>query len=180
LLRAGVGLALLLAGGALAVARTSGYRPASGRKLSWMSAWQLEVVENAARRIAAPDRPPSALAVQADTAVPSPDVVDVAGFVDAWVSRMPEKVRRDLGRFIAYLEHVAPLGAGFGTRFSRLGPGDQDAVLRSIERSRHALLRAGFDGLKSLVFIGYYRDPRTWAILGYDGPLVGRPLGGWR
>jgi hypothetical protein len=173
LLRAGIGFALLFAGGALAVARTSGYRAASGRKLLWMTAWQLEVVEHAARRISAPDRP-------ADGTAPSADALDVAGFVDAWVSRMPARVRRDLGRFLAYLEHVAPLGAGFGARFTRLAPAAQDDVLRSVERSAHALLRAGFDGLKSLVFIGYYRDPRTWALLGYDGPLVGRPQGGWR
>jgi len=42
------------------------------------------------------------------------------------------------------------------------------------------LLRAGFDGLRSLVFMGYYRDARTWSIAGYDGPLVNRPAGGWR
>ncbi|MBL8609283.1 MAG: hypothetical protein JNL38_18280 [Myxococcales bacterium] len=41
------------------------------------------------------------------------------------------------------------------------------------------LLRGGFAGLKSLIFMGYYRDPRTWAILGYDGPRVGRPERGW-
>ena len=53
-------------------------------------------------------------------------------------------------------------------------------MLASVEASRHDLLRAGFDGLKSLVFIGYYRDVRTWSVVGYDGPLVGRPEGGWR
>jgi hypothetical protein len=93
---------------------------------------------------------------------------------------MPERLRRDLGRFLAYLEHVAPLAAGHSSRFTRLGPEAQDAVLASIEASRHDLLRAGFDGLKSLVFIGYYRDVRTWSLVGYDGPLVGRPGGGWR
>jgi hypothetical protein len=173
LLRWGAGLALLVAGGALAAARTGGYPVAPGRRLLWMSAWQLVVVEHAARRIAAPDRP-------GDASIPRPDDLDVAGFVDGWVSRMPARVRRDLGRFLAYLEHVAPLGAGFAARFTRLPPAAQDEVLASVERSRHDLLRAGFDGLKSLVFIGYYRDPRAWHLLGYDGPLVGRPPGGWR
>jgi hypothetical protein len=52
-------------------------------------------------------------------------------------------------------------------------------VLASLEASSSDLLRAGFDGLKSLVFFGYYRDPRAWRLLGYDGPLVRRPAGGW-
>jgi len=29
------------------------------------------------------------------------------------------------------------------------------------------------------VMMGYYRDPRTWGVLGYDGPLMNRPEGGW-
>jgi hypothetical protein len=49
-----------------------------------------------------------------------------------------------------------------------------------VQDSGSDLLRAGCEGLKSLVFLGYYRDPRTWTILGYDGPLVGRPAGGWK
>jgi hypothetical protein len=48
-----------------------------------------------------------------------------------------------------------------------------------MEASDETLLRGGFAGLKSLVFMGYYRDPRTWKILGYAGPWVGRPERGW-
>jgi hypothetical protein len=29
------------------------------------------------------------------------------------------------------------------------------------------------------LLMGYYRDPRTWRILRYDGPLVNRPDEGW-
>ncbi|MGH7296060.1 MAG: hypothetical protein ACRELB_14050, partial [Polyangiaceae bacterium] len=102
-----------------------------------------------------------------------------AGFVDGWVARMPARMRRDLGRLLGYVEHVAPLGVACSSRFTRLGAADQDSVLASLEASSVDLLRAGFDGLRSLVFLGYYRDARTWAIVGYDGPLVGRPSGGW-
>ncbi len=89
-------------------------------------------------------------------------------------------LKRDLGRFLGYLEHLAPAAVGLGSRFSRLDAADQDRVLASLESSSSDLLRAGFEGLKSLVFMGYYRDPRTWSILGYDGPMVGRPARGWR
>jgi hypothetical protein len=26
--------------------------------------------------------------------------------------------------------------------------------------------------VKAALFMGYYRDPRTWSILGYEGPRV--------
>lgn len=166
-------MALLVGGSAVAVLRTRGYAVPAGRTLIGLSAWQFMVVEGAARRIAAPDRP-------GDTTIPSADDTDVAGFVDGWVSRMDASTRRDLGRFLGYLEHLAPVAAGMGSRFSRLPPPDQDRVLASIEASSSDLLRAGFEGLKALVFMGYYRDPRTWSILRYDGPMIGRPYEGWR
>jgi len=169
---AAVAGALTLAAG-IAVVRTRGYGLRAGVRLAAMTPWQYVVVEHAARRITAPDRP-------GDASVPSADDVGVAAFVDAWMVRMPARVRRDLGRFLAYVEHVAPLSAGFAARFTHLDPVSQDRVLGRIESSSYDLLRAGFDGLKSLVFIGYYRDARTWGLLGYDGPLVGRPPGGWR
>jgi Gluconate 2-dehydrogenase subunit 3 len=169
----GVFAALLVGGAAVAVVRTRGYEAPPGRTLQGLTSWQFAVVQHAARRIVAPDRP-------GDRTIPSADDVDVAGFVDAWVPRMNATVRRDLGRFFAYLEHLAPVGSGFASRFTRLAPGDQDTVLAAVEASSSDLLRAGFDGLKALVFMGYYRDPRTWAIVGYDGPLVRRPEGGWR
>lgn len=169
----GVAAALVLGGAGVALVRTRGYALPEGRTLAALTAWQFVVVQHAARRIAAPDRP-------GDGSIPSADDLDVAGFVDGWMARMPAAVRRDLGRFLGYLEHVAPIGAGHASRFSRLPAAAQDEVLASVEASSSDLLRAGFDGLKSLVFMGYYREPRTWGILGYDGPLVNRPRGGWR
>ncbi len=173
LLKAAVAGALLLGAGAAAVVRTRGYAVPAGRTLAWMSPWQFVVFQHAARRIAAPDRPD-------DATIPSPDDVDAAGFADGWIARMPAAVRRDLGRFLAYLEHLAPVGSGYASRFTRLAPAEQDRVLAGLEASSSDQLRAGFEGIKSLVFMGYYRDARTWALIRYDGPIQGRPEGGWR
>lgn len=171
-MRASVAGAVLLAvGGAVAWVRTRGYDVPPERldRLFTLSGWQLVVLEHAARRITAPD----------EAGAPTSDDVDVAGFCDTTLARMPAATRRDLERFLAYVEHLAPLRAGFASRFTRLAPAEQDRVLEHIERGENALLREGFAGLKALVFMGYYRDPRTWKILGYDGPLIGRPPKGW-
>lgn len=168
----GAALAALAGGAALAGTRTAGYVVPAGRRLASLEKWQFVVVEQVARRVVAPDRQ--------DGSVPTADAIDVAGFVDGWLVRLPKHTGRDLRRFLAYLEHVAPLRVGSLTRFTRLSAATQDRVLASLEASPNDLLRAGFDGLRSLVFLGYYSDPRTWQILGYDGPLVGRPAGGWR
>jgi hypothetical protein len=162
-----------VASGAVAAVRTRGYAvaPEVLAKLEALSPWQYVVVQSVARRIAAPDRD--------HPSVPTTDDTDVAGFVDGYVARMPAPLRRDLLRALAFVEHLAPLGAGCVSRFTRLGPVDQDRVLASLESSSQDLLRGAFDGLKSLVFMGYYRDPRTWRILAYDGPRVNRPDEGW-
>jgi hypothetical protein len=166
-LQAGATAALLVVGVGAAAVRAGGYAAPPGRRLEALSAWQFTVVEHVARRIAAPDK----------AGVPSADDVDVAGFVDRYMARAPAAMRRDLGRFLACIEHLAPIACGFASRFTRLGPEAQDRVLASLEASSNDLLCAGFDGVKSLVFMGYYRDPRTFSILGYDGPLVGRAAG---
>ena len=173
LLQSGAAAALLFGGSLVALARTSGYIVPGRGPLQAFSPWQFTVFQHAARRIAAPDR-------AGDPGIPRPDDLGVAEFADGWVSRMPAPTRRDLGRFLAYVEHIAPLAAGHVHRFTSLAAAEQDQVLASLESSYNDLLRAGFEGVKSLVFLGYYRDPRTWGLLGYDGPWVGRPARGWR
>jgi hypothetical protein len=164
---------LLAAAGVVAALRTRGYDvPVDvAARLAALSPWQYVVVQHLARRIAAPDRD--------DPSIPTPDEVGAAAWIDGYVAQLPEGLRRDLLRALAFVEHLAPVGVGLGARFTRLGPADQDRVLASLESNGQDLLRGAFDGLKSLVFMGYYRDPRTWAITGYDGPWVNRPAEGW-
>jgi hypothetical protein len=105
---------------------------------------------------------------------PSIDETDVVGFVDAFVVAMPQKMKSDLLLFLGVIEHIAPLFARHVSRFTSLDAGAQDAVLVALENHDQGLLRGGFAGLKALLFMGYYRDPRTWPLLGYDGPTIGR------
>ena len=156
---------MLALGGAAALVRSGGYEVPARQRLLTLSPWQFIVLQHAARRIAAPDRPD-------DATIPSADDLDVAGFADGWLARMRPGVRRDFKRFLAYVEHLAPLRVGYASRFTRLDAEAQDRVLAATEASSSDLLRAGFDGLKSLVVMGYYRDARTWKILSYAGPFV--------
>ena len=154
-------------GGAVAFVRTRGYSDARDRPLVSFAPWESVVLHHAARRITASDHPE-------DRTIPTADELDVVGFVDAYVARMPTPMRRDLTRAILYLEQVAPLTLGLMSRFSELAADDQDRVLVAFEASPVVLLRGAFVALKSLVFMGYYRDARTWSVLGYGGPWIGR------
>ena len=58
-----------------------------------------------------------------------------------------------------------PIGVGYASRFTKLAPDDQDAVLASLESHSNELIRGGFDAVKAALFMGYYRDPRTWSIV---------------
>jgi hypothetical protein len=158
-----IGGALAAVGGAVAMVRTSSYEAPAAANLKVLAPWQFVVVRAVARRIVAADR---------DDGVLSPDDAGVAEFVDGYLDAMRPALRRDFLRLLGYTEHVAPLASGYFQRFTDLSPPHQDDVLRALEASRFDQLRAGFQALKSIVVMGYYRDPRTFAILGYGGPLV--------
>jgi hypothetical protein len=164
-LKAAIALGALGAlGSAVGVVRGGGYdvRGEVRAKLRGLDPGQYVLVQHLARRVCAPDAP----------GVLTPDEADVAGFVDGYVATMPTRMRRDLGRFFTLIEQLAPAGIGLWSRFTRLTPAEQDRVLESLERHSVELLRGGFEGLKALLFMGYWRDERTWSLLDYDGPTV--------
>ncbi len=165
-----IGGAVGLSAAALGLLRGTGYAVPAGRErtLSSFAGWQYVVVAHVARRITAPDPIGAALGA----GLPTSDELDIAGFIDQRLVTMRPKVRGDLLSFIGIVEHVRPLANGYGRRFSNLLAAEQDEVLASLESSDSSLMRAGFEGLKALVFMGYYKDPRTWPVLGYEGPWV--------
>jgi hypothetical protein len=153
-------------GGAVALVRAGGYDVdvATSARLRVLAPWQYAVVRHIARRMLAADRSDD---------VPSADDVGVAEFVDAYLADMRPALRRDLLWFLRFVEQLAPFGSASLHRFTALAPADQDEVLSALETSHVDRLRVGFQAIKSLVMMGYYRDPRTFAILGYRGPLLG-------
>lgn len=148
--------ALVVGGSGLAAIRARGVSSpaAPNRRLRSLRPWQYAVAQAVGARIIAPES------------------ADVGGFVDGYLGDLPAADRRDLIRLLTYVEHVAPLLAGRLRRFTHLPAALQDRVLTSLESSSSDLLRAGFQALKALALMAFYRRENTWADLGYAGPVV--------
>lgn len=96
---------------------------------------------------------------------------EAARWVDGYLARQAPEVRREVRALLHLVEHAPPLLARRLSRFTRLGPEEQDAYLRAFAGSQRALLRQGWGGLKSLLLMGAYGQPATWDPIGYSGPL---------
>jgi len=161
-----IGGALLL-GGAYVVGRQLGRYPveeATARRLTVLSPKEYTVLAAVARRICAGD----------DAGVPTSDDTQVALFVDGYLARLDDGLRSDVKALLQLVEH-----GGFfrlrAKRFTQMAPDEQDAMLADWEQSRLAVRRQGFQALKTMCLLGYWRDDRTWPMLGYTGPMVKRP-----
>jgi hypothetical protein len=120
-----------------------------------------------ARRVVVPDAPDA----------PDADAVDTALAVDAYVAKLPHAVQREVSALLQLVEHGALLHGFFrlrGSRFSRMSADEQDATLRDWESSSLTVRRRGFQALRTLAFLGYWRDDRTWSVIGYTGPMLPR------
>lgn len=150
-------------GGVVLSGQLGGYRldDETRRKLRTLSPKHFVILAAAARRILA-----------TDGAAPSSDEIAVPAYVDGWLAEAAPEVQRDFGRLLGVIEHGTPLWSGRRRRFTDLSASEQDAHLESLAHSRMATLREGMGALKSLCMLGYYRDPRTWPVCGYDGPTV--------
>jgi hypothetical protein len=124
------------------------------KRLGTFRPWQFVVVEAVGARVLAPESG------------------EVGLFADQYAAELPERDRDDLKRLLAYLEHIAPIAHGYARRFSSLLPAEQDRVLGALEQSPIGLLRGGFQALKAIAMMAFYRREGAWAAIGYSGPLV--------
>lgn len=143
-------------GTGLGLVRTSGYVVSADvkRQLDVLEPWQFVVVEAFGRRVL------------------EPDPIGIGLYTDQYMRDLAASDRRDVGRFIAYLEHIAPLSSGHAHRFTKLSPEAQDHVIEAVETSSVELLRAGFQALKAMAMMAYWRRPESWKQIGYSGPVV--------
>ena len=120
------------------------------------------------------------LRVLAARIVPETAALDRAGegrffaIIDRALQDREPAVRRQFASFLGVLRW-APL-LRYGAPFDRLAPERRDAVLRWFEDCPLRLLRSGFWGVKAMVFMGYYGQPETHRLIGYEpGRASGSP-----
>jgi hypothetical protein len=111
------------------------------------------------------------------TVVPEASALDEAGWsafealVEKTLAPRPASIKRQLVLFLRAIEHLPRLRWGRG--FSTLTPDERTRFLAGLECAPALLLRRGFWGLRTLVFLGYYARPEAaWAI-GYRADARG-------
>lgn len=107
----------------------------------------------------------------ATAVVPEAERLDEAGWaeVERLVEKMlearPAPVKRQLRLFIRAIG-LLPLFRR-GKRFTSLSASERRSFLSAIEESPAVLLRRGFWGIRTLVYLGYYARPEAGREIGY-------------
>lgn len=158
-----MGGALLALGGLGALSLRKGPpRDLPREGLGVLDAREYAVMAALAARIV-PDRP----------GFPTVEELSTAVAADALLQKMDASVRAEMKQLLRLFEN-ALTNALFGGRprpFTSLSPPTQDEVLREWRDSRLEVRRTGYQALRGLVLAAYYGDARTWAAVGYPGPV---------
>ncbi|HEU5262853.1 MAG TPA: gluconate 2-dehydrogenase subunit 3 family protein [Gemmatimonadales bacterium] len=107
----------------------------------------------------------------AATVVPEAAQLDAAGWaevekiVERALADRPVALRRKLMAFLGVVEWMPLLR--YGRRFSTLDSARRERLLSAFERAPLLLIRRGFWGVRTLVFMGYYGRPAAAAVIGY-------------
>ena len=87
--------------------------------------------------------------------------------IERALAQRGERVQRQLVTFLRLVQGL-PV-ARFGKPFTSLDSARRTAVLESLERSRLLLIRRGFWGVRTLIFMAYYTRDDVRESIGY-GP----------
>jgi hypothetical protein len=91
--------------------------------------------------------------------------------VEAALAQRPPRMRRQLAVFLRLIDWMAV--PRHGRRFRSLGDGPRARLLEGLQDSPVLLLRRGFWGLRTLVFMGWYAQADTAERVGYGAHLRG-------
>ena len=107
----------------------------------------------------------------ATTVVPEAGRLDAAGWgelerlVEKLLEPRPAAVKRQLQLLIRAIEYLPLLPRG--ARFTRLAAPERASFLSGFENAPVLLLRRGFWGIRTLVYLGYYARPEAGLEIGY-------------
>lgn len=85
--------------------------------------------------------------------------------IDGVLSRRPAAMRRQLGLLLRIVNLFSLIR--YRRSFSKLTNAQRTTLLSSLQDSPVLVLRRGFWGLRTLVFMGYYAQPERATALGY-------------
>ncbi|HEX6589207.1 MAG TPA: gluconate 2-dehydrogenase subunit 3 family protein [Longimicrobiales bacterium] len=115
----------------------------------------------------------------ASIVAPATAALDEAGWqrvediVEHALAERPARMRRQLVVFIRLIDGLAL--ARHRRRFRSLDHARATRLLESLQDSPVLLLRRGFWGLRTLVYMGWYAQPETARRIGYQGHVRGWP-----
>ena len=154
-----------IAGGSTALTLRLGCYPDADWEGHHLARWEAHVVAAIALALI-PDEPG-----QWPSEAPTP--MEVAAHVDRYLRGFPRPMLREIRAMFAFLEQGTLAGCQF-RRITRLDPADARTFLDRL-RQQGGLFRQAFQGIRALIYVGYYQDDRTWSAIGYPGPQFDRP-----
>lgn len=113
----------------------------------------------------------------AETVVPEAAALDERGWrdlervIEEALAPRPPKLRRQIRLLLRAINVLAVFR--HGSRFVKLDPARRASFLRAVQDAPITLLRVGFWGLRTLVFMGYYGRPEGAAAIGYGATTRG-------
>lgn len=107
------------------------------------------------------------------TALPAVSDIPVLETIDSMIGMLAPGVRKELAAGLTLFDHGALVSGWHGKRFVDL---DDEAVHDYFERWSHGntIQRALATVVKKFVYVAYWRDPRTWPAIEFDGPVSDR------
>lgn len=94
--------------------------------------------------------------------------------IDRTLASRPAAMQRQFGLFLTVLRWAPALR--YLAVFDRLSPARQDAVLQWFQYCPVAIIRSGFWGVRTLIFLGCYGQPETAAAIGYTPTFDGNAV----
>ncbi len=106
--------------------------------------------------------------------LPPASAAGVAEAADSLLARTDPEIAEEIAHLLTFFgSHAASFFfGGWGRPFLDMTPEAQDHYLGGWMRSALPFRRTAFKALKSVAMACYYGDQRSWAGIGYQGPLV--------